>query len=79
MERSSARSRCRSGGASVDDRLGQPLTDVRLALGLQPAQPIDRQPGRGRDEPRFGILDAAGCRLVPADVGVLDDVLGIRT
>ena len=60
-----------------DDRLRQPLTDVGLALGLEPPQPIDRQPARCRDEPRFRILDLVVLRLVPADVRVLDDILGI--
>ena len=77
MERSAARSRSRSGGAWRHDRLRQPLTDIRLALGLEPPQPIDRQPGRRRHEPRLRTLDAALRGLVPADVGFLDDVFGV--
>ena len=60
-----------------DDRLRQPRTDVRLALGLEPPQPIDCQPAGRCHEPRFGALDAAGRHLVPADVGFLHDVLGV--
>ena len=59
------------------DRLRQPWTDIRLALGLEPPQAIDRQPGGRRDEPGFRILDALVLDLVPADARVLDDIFGV--
>ena len=59
------------------DRFGQPLTDIRFPLGLEAAQPIDRQPSRRRDQPRVRVLDGALLCLVPADVRLLHDVLGV--
>ncbi len=29
------------------------------------------------DEPRFGVFDTVALGLVPADIGVLDDVFGV--
>jgi hypothetical protein len=61
----------------VHDRLGQPWTDVRLALGLEPPQPIDCQPCSRRHEPPFRAVDVAVLRLVPPDIRFLHDVFGV--
>jgi hypothetical protein len=59
------------------DRFRQPLPDVRLALGLQPPQPIDRQPAGCGHQPRFRVFDTRPIDLVPAKISLLDDVLGV--
>ena len=59
------------------DRFREPGADVGLAFGLEPPQPIDRQPGRRGDEPGLGILDRLVRRLVPSDVRLLNDVFGV--
>ena len=61
----------------VHNRLRQPGTDVRFSLGFEPAQPIDREPSRGPDEPRLRVVDAALVRLMPAEIRLLHDVLGV--
>ena len=63
----------------ADERLGQPRSDVRFPLGLQPPQPVDRQAAGRRDQPRLGVVDPGLVRLMPPDVRLLDDVLGIGT
>jgi hypothetical protein len=58
-------------------RLGQPDADVVLALHLGRAQAVDRDARRDGDEPGLGVVDAAAVGLVPAQPGVLHDLLGL--
>ena len=65
-------------GRFVDLRGGrQPRSGVVLALRPCGAQAVDAQPGGGGDQPGFGVADAGPVGLLPAQPGVLDDILGV--
>ena len=59
-----------------DDGFRKPGADVRVALGFQPAEAVDGEPAGGGDQPRLGAVDPRVRRLMPPQVGLLDDVLG---
>ena len=63
-----------------DDRFGQPRPDVGAAGVLVRAQPVDREAGRDRDEPRARVVERRRVGFVVAseqpEVGLLRDILG---
>ena len=61
----------------VSNRLGQPWADIGFALDRGLSQPVDGEPRDYRHQPSLGRLYLVGVRLVPADIGLLQDVLGI--
>ena len=60
-----------------DERFRQPRSRIRLALGAQRPQPVDAQPRRRRHEPSLRRANLLCASVVPAQIGVLHDILGI--
>ena len=58
-------------------RLRQPRPDVVHARAAQGAQAVQAEPGGGGDQPALRIADHGGVGALPAQPGVLDDVLGV--
>lgn len=65
-------------GTFREHRLGQPDALIVLATGLERAQPVDRHPRGGRDQPGLEIADERLFRAMQAQPYVLHDVFGIR-
>lgn len=59
-------------------RLGQPRPDIRVALGLEGAEAVDRQPGGRCHQPGLCVPDGLSIGLVPTHVRVLHDVLSLN-
>ena len=62
-----------------EERLGEPLADVLLALGARGAEVVDREPRRHGGEVRLGRVDLLALALgaVVAEEGLLHDVFGL--
>ena len=61
----------------VDHRLGQPLADVELAPRLRRLHAIEAEPRHHGAEIAARLLDRRAVGGVPAQIGVLHDVLGL--
>jgi hypothetical protein len=62
----------------IDDGLRQPGADVALPLAARPAPAVQAQPGDHRRQEGARVMDAVAVGVVPAQIGVLHHVLGVR-